>query len=212
MRSFVPLFALAVAARRPAIAAEPVPVPTFRSVQLRGGGDVTIVPARYNGSRIVEGSTQFTRIRVDRDGQLQHRRLQRALPAQLPPADRDPSHRAYPISAIDGGGLITTAAASAAAQLSVGVNGGGKIDARSVDAADVGARSMAAARSVCAPARACGGGQRRRRNSLFGQPDASRARSTAAAPSHGSTKKLDHLHAVAAELRVRRSSSARKAL
>ena len=44
MRSTVPLFALALAASAPALATEIVPVPHFRSVELRGGGDVTVVP------------------------------------------------------------------------------------------------------------------------------------------------------------------------
>src|SRR3982750_1441389 len=70
MRSTLPLFVLAFAASVPALAAETVPVPAFRSVELRGGGEVSVVPGPAQRVTIVEGSSQFTRMRVERDGQL----------------------------------------------------------------------------------------------------------------------------------------------
>jgi len=60
--------AFAVAA--PAFAAEVVPVQEFRSVELRGGGAVAVVPGPAERVTIVEGSSQFTHMRVERDGQL----------------------------------------------------------------------------------------------------------------------------------------------
>ena len=70
MRSLVPLFLLAAAASAPALAVEPVPVPNFRSIELHGGGTVTVVPAAVQRVTFLEGSPQFTRVRVDRDGKL----------------------------------------------------------------------------------------------------------------------------------------------
>ena len=70
MRSTLPLFALAFAISAPALAAETVPVAQFRSVQLRGGGIVDVVPGPVERVTIVEGSSEFTRTHVDYDGKL----------------------------------------------------------------------------------------------------------------------------------------------
>ena len=70
MRSIAPLFALALAVSAPALATEVVPVAPFRSVELRGGGDVVVVPGPAQRVTLLEGSTQFTRLRVERGGQL----------------------------------------------------------------------------------------------------------------------------------------------
>src|SRR4051794_32003376 len=70
MRSTL-LFTTAILAfAAPAFAAEVVPVPQFRSVELHGGGAVTVVPGAVERVTIVEGSSQFTHIGVERDGQL----------------------------------------------------------------------------------------------------------------------------------------------
>src|SRR3954465_8350376 len=70
MRSIVPLFGFALAAAAPAIASETVPVPHFRQIELRGGGDVVVRPGSVQRVTLVEGSTQFTNIRVDSNGRL----------------------------------------------------------------------------------------------------------------------------------------------
>ena len=63
------LVAVAVIAfASPAFAVEVVPVPQFRSVELRGGGVVTVVPGPAERVTIIEGSSQYTRMRVERDG------------------------------------------------------------------------------------------------------------------------------------------------
>src|SRR5690349_1906624 len=69
MRSATVLVPIALLAAAPLAAAETVPVPAFRSVELRGGGDIVVRrgPAQVT---IVEGSTQFTSFAVDNDGQL----------------------------------------------------------------------------------------------------------------------------------------------
>jgi len=70
MRSFLPLFALAFASAAPALGNEVVPLASFHSVQLRGGGEVTLRPGPIQQVTLVEGSSRITRLRVDRDGQL----------------------------------------------------------------------------------------------------------------------------------------------
>src|SRR5436305_15328180 len=59
---------LAVAA--PAFAVEVVPVPQLRSVELRGGGAVTVVHGPAERGNIVEGSCQFPLISVALVGHL----------------------------------------------------------------------------------------------------------------------------------------------
>ena len=70
MRSILPLFASALAASAPVLATELVPVAQFNSVELRGGGAVTVVPGPEQKVTILEGSREVTRMRVERDGKL----------------------------------------------------------------------------------------------------------------------------------------------
>jgi hypothetical protein len=139
MRSLLPLFALPIAIAAPVLAAEPVSVPAFRSIQLRGGGEVTVRPGPVQRVTIVEGSAAITRFRVERDAKLRidvcdgncprHYRLR--IDIQSPIA---------PDLAIDGGGLIRASAGfGPQRQLSAAVRGGGKIDALAVPASDVSA-------------------------------------------------------------------------
>jgi hypothetical protein len=139
MPSTLPLFALALAISAPALAAETIPVPQFRAVQLRGGGIVDVVPGPVERVTIVEGSSQFTHMRVEQDGKL----VIDTCSYNCPPVYRMrvviQSPR-VPDLAISGGGQINTAGGfRAQPQLSVAVNGGGRIDARSVDAMQVSA-------------------------------------------------------------------------
>jgi hypothetical protein len=63
------MFALALVAAAPALAdGQSVPVPAFTAVQLRGGGDLTIVPGPVQRVTIINGSRQFTTFRM-REGQ-----------------------------------------------------------------------------------------------------------------------------------------------
>src|SRR6476620_11373970 len=70
MRPMLLMLTGVLAAAAPAFAAEVVPVPQFRSVELRGGGMVTVVPGPAERVVIREGSSQFTRMRVEEDGKL----------------------------------------------------------------------------------------------------------------------------------------------
>lgn len=141
MRSIVPLFAVALALSAPVLATEtvPVPVPEFGSVELRGGGVVTVVPAATQRVTILEGSSRFTRMHVEPDGKL---RID-TCPEQCPHVYRlrvEIQSPRVPDLAVNGGGIIATAGGfRPQSQLSAAVNGGGKIDARSIEAGSVSA-------------------------------------------------------------------------
>lgn len=75
IRSTLPLLAIALIGPVPAHAAETIPLPHFQSVELRGGGAVVVVPGPAQRVMILEGSSRFTHIYVERNGQLKIRRL-----------------------------------------------------------------------------------------------------------------------------------------
>ena len=137
MRSTIPLFAYAFAASAPVIAAEIVPVAPFRSVELRGGGEVTLRAGPQQRVTIVEGSSAVSRIYVARDGEL---RIDACN-------DRCPRHYLLrveiqaprvPDVAIAGGGSIRAAEGfPSEGQVAAAVHGGGSIDLRSVAASEV---------------------------------------------------------------------------
>src|SRR6185295_14843371 len=139
MRSILPLFAVAFASAAPALATEAVPVSAFRSIQLRGGGEVTIRPGPVQRVTLVEGSSRITRFRVERGDQLRidvcggncPRQYRLRIEIQSPSA---------PDLAIAGGGMIRVLNGfGPQRQLSAAVSGGGKIDALAVSAGDVSA-------------------------------------------------------------------------
>lgn len=137
MRSMLFLLPLAVAAV-PAVAAEVVPVPAFKSVQLRGGGSVVVRPGPQSVT-IVAGSTQFTSLRVDHRGQLRIDACNERCPRNydLRIEIRSPQ---VPDLAINGGGSIAAAPGFAPqGQLSAAISGGGQIDVRAVAASNVSA-------------------------------------------------------------------------
>ena len=139
MRNLIPLFLLPMIAAAPAMATETVPVPAFRSVQLRGGGEVSVVPGPAQRVTLVDGSSQYTRMRVGRDGELRIDACVERCPQQYRLRIEIQSPR-VPGLAVSGGGLIATRGSFAAqSNLSVAVNGGGRIDARSVQAGTVSA-------------------------------------------------------------------------
>jgi hypothetical protein len=139
MRSIVPLFVFALAASAPALAAETVPVPPFRSIELHGGGIMNIVPGPVQRVTLVEGSTQFTRVHVERDGKLVIDACDQRCPRNYQLRIQVESPHVLGIG-LNGGGLVNVAGGFAPQNdLGVAVNGGGKIDARPLDAGHVGA-------------------------------------------------------------------------
>jgi hypothetical protein len=139
MRSIFPLFAFALVASAPVAGAETVPVPAFRAVQLRGGGIVMIAPSAASRVTIIEGSTQFTQFRVDSEGKLLIDACKIRCPQNYRLRLRIEAPQLLGVG-IEGGGLITAGNGFAPQKaLGVAVNGGGKIDVRSLDSNAVGA-------------------------------------------------------------------------
>jgi hypothetical protein len=139
MRSTLPFFALALATSAPVLGAEIIPVSSFRSVELRGGGVVTVVPGPVQRVTILDGSSQFTRVRVDYDGKLRIDTCNDQCPRhyRLRVEIQSPN---VPALAVSGGGLMTAQRGfGPQSQLAAAVNGGGTVDARAVDAARVSA-------------------------------------------------------------------------
>ena len=139
IRSTLPLFALAFLASAPALAVEPIAVPNFRSVELRGGGNAVVVPGPAERVTILEGSSEFTHIYVENGGQLRIDACNERCPRDYRLRIEIQSPH-VPSLAVSGGGTITTMGGFAPeAHLAAAVNGGGTIDARSVDALNVSA-------------------------------------------------------------------------
>jgi hypothetical protein len=139
MPSTLPLFVAALAISAPVLATEAVPVPQFRQVELRGGGNVTVVPGRAERVTILEGSSQFTHIYVDDEGKLVIDACNERCPRNYQLRVQIQSPEVTPL-AVSGGGSISTAGGFAPqGHVAVAVHGGGRIDVRSLDAADVAA-------------------------------------------------------------------------
>ena len=137
IRSIYPLFAVALMASAPALASEVVPVPHFNGVELRGGGDVVIVPGPAERVTILEGSSQFTHIHVENRGSLRIDACDGPCPREYRLRVEIESPR-VPALAVDGGGTMRVARGFAPQrQLVAAVNGGGRIDTRAVPTADV---------------------------------------------------------------------------
>jgi len=139
MRTIIPLLVLPLVASIPAIAAETVPVAPFNSVELRGGGQITVRPGPVQRITILDGSTAFTHVYMASDRRLRidvcnnrcprHYRLR--VEVQSPNA---------PDLAVSGGGAIAVAGGyRPQPRLAAAVNGGGSIDARALSAANVSA-------------------------------------------------------------------------
>ena len=134
MRSTLPIFALALAASAPALATEVVPVQHFRSVQLRGGGEVTIVPGPTQRVTILQGSTNYSRIFVDRQGRLKIDACYRQCPTNFSLRIQIESPE-VPIVAVEAGGTIVAGRGFRAQRdIVAAVSAGGTIDLRALDA------------------------------------------------------------------------------
>jgi hypothetical protein len=137
IRTVLPLFAMAFVASVPALASELVPVPHFDAIGLHGGGTVTVVPGPVQRVTILEGSSRFTRIRLEQERSLRIDTCSADCPRQYRLRIEIQSPR-VPVLAVDGGGAISVAGGFAPeGHLVAAVNGGGRIDTRAVDAADV---------------------------------------------------------------------------
>ena len=134
MRSILPFFAAALMTSAPVVATEVVPLSGFRSVELRGGGLVTIVPGPTQRVTIIQGSSQFTQMIVDRDGKLRIDACNQNCPRNYQLRIQIQSPHVPPVG-IKGGGSITALGGFARQrEIAAGVSGGRKIDHRAVSA------------------------------------------------------------------------------
>lgn len=132
MSRILPLFALALAASAPALATENLSVSPFQSIELRGGGDVLVREAPVQRVTLLQGSSQYTNVRVLSRGRLSIDVCSAQCPRnyRLSVLVESPT---VPVLAVDGGGKITAAQGFAGQQhLVVAVNGGGVIDTSGV--------------------------------------------------------------------------------
>jgi hypothetical protein len=151
MRSTLPLFALAVAFSAPALAAEIIPIGSFRSVELRGGGDVTLVPGPVQRVTILNGSSRFTHIYLRRDGQLRIDACNAQCPRRYDLQIRIESPRAPDVAISGGGAIVASSGFAPQGQLSAAIDGGGMIDVRTIGANDVSAAVNGGGRILVRP-------------------------------------------------------------
>ena len=140
VRSILPLFTAAFLASAPALAAEPIPVAPFRSVELTAGGDVTIVPGPVQRVTLLNGSTALTSFRVRRDGQLEIRTsCNERCPREYNLRIEIESPTLPDVAVHAGGTIIARPGFATQRDVSAAVDAGGTIDLRAVAADNVSA-------------------------------------------------------------------------
>ena len=140
MRILLPFVMAVVALPAQTRAAENVPVPSFRSVELRGGGDVILVPGAVQRVTIVSGSSEFTHVYVKEGGRL---RIETSCSQRCPhnyPLQIRIESPTVPIVAVEAGGRITAERGfRPQAEIAAAVHAGGTIDLRALDVSSVAA-------------------------------------------------------------------------
>jgi hypothetical protein len=139
IRQILPLFAIPLLASVPALASELVPVPHFRTVELRGGGVVDVVPGPIERVTVVEGSTRFTRLHVERDSQLVIDTCSSDCPRLYRLRIEIQSPKVPDLGVSGGGAIKVSDGFPPQSQFSAAVSGGGSIDSRALEAVDVSA-------------------------------------------------------------------------
>ena len=134
MHRYLPMFAAALALSAPVLAAETVPVSRFNAVELRGGGEVHLRRGPVQRVTIVEGSSQFTSIRIVGNQKLRIEACNVRCPRhyRLRILVESPT---VPVLGVSGGGVITAESGFGRQRnLTVAIGGGGAIDVRTVPA------------------------------------------------------------------------------
>ncbi len=116
-----------------------IPAAHFHSVELRGGGDLTIVPGPVQRVIIVHGSTQFTTVRVLRDGKLQIDACNQRCPHNYPLQIRIESPSMPDVAVQAGGTIVAGRGFAPQGDVAAAVSAGGTIDLRAVTADEVSA-------------------------------------------------------------------------
>jgi hypothetical protein len=139
MRILLPFLFAVVALPAQTRAAQVVPTPAFRSVDLRGGGDVTIVRGPVQRVTIMSGSSAFTHIYLAKEGQLRIDACNSRCPRNYPLHIRIESPTVPSVAVAAGGTIVAARGFAPQAHLAAAVHAGGTIDLRAVDATDVSA-------------------------------------------------------------------------
>ena len=139
-RSIIPLFVVALAASAPAVAAEPIAVGPFHSVQLRGGGDLYVVPGPVQRVTLLNGSTEFTSFRMRPDGKLEiSTHCDSRCPHNYNLRIQIESPTVPNVAVNAGGTIVARPGFIRQRDIAAAVSAGGTIDLRAVEADDVSA-------------------------------------------------------------------------
>src|SRR5690242_6185893 len=117
-----------------ALAGETVSVGPFRSVELRGGGQVTIHRGDSQRVTLNRGSTQYTSFHIDDGDKLVIAACNSSCPSGEYDLRIDSATPDIHGVAVSGGGEIDGSADLPTRHLAAAVNGGGRIDMRAVHA------------------------------------------------------------------------------
>jgi hypothetical protein len=135
MRLLLPLAICALlVAPSSARAAETVAVPSFRSVDLRGGGHIVIVPGASQRVTLFEGNSRLTRLSVDRRGRLTIEGCRNNCPRSYKLRIEIQAPRMPDVAISGGGSILAGQGFRPQNDISAAIHGGGKIDLRGLDA------------------------------------------------------------------------------
>lgn len=138
MRRFHLLAAVILTGSAPATAGQLVPVSHFTSIDLRSGGDLTIVPGEVQRVVLVHGSTVVTHFRVSERGKLEITTdCSESCPHQYNLQIRVETPEFANVAVHSGGTIIANPGFRVTKDLMATVAEGGTIDLSAVDAASV---------------------------------------------------------------------------
>lgn len=139
MRSTFAMLALSMTVSAPVLATEVVPLAAFKNIELRGGGEVVLVPGPTQRLTLIEGSSAITQLRVDNRGRLTIDACNRRCPQHYRLRIEIQSPRLPGVGVTGGGAIRASSGFGPQDQVAAGVNGGGKIDLRAVEGNNVAA-------------------------------------------------------------------------
>lgn len=116
-----------------------VPVAPFNSIELEGGGHVSIRYGDVQQVRIVSGSPAFTRFATDDSGKLSIEACHRDCPRHYDLQVEITTPRVRGLAVSGGGAIVSAEGFPPPQKLALGIQGGGVVDARALNAQDVSA-------------------------------------------------------------------------
>lgn len=130
-----PLFAFAITslAAAPALAQTDVPTAPFDSVELDGGGHVTVTYGEAQRVRLIEGSTEYTRIAVEDGHKLRIEACRDNCPHEYNLEVEIVTPRIDALAISGGGHIEALPGFPPPRRIELAVDGGGTIDARALD-------------------------------------------------------------------------------